>query len=87
MERKQHVRYIINQQLKRFFAIAAMVGYTYLQLHRIHDMSQLDWYMVALVNGVGLLAVVVTTSKIRIASAHIEHHRQEGNNHHGSADH
>ena len=81
------MRYIINQQLKRFFAIAAMVGYTYLQLHRIHDMSQLDWTMVVLVIVFGLFAIVVITSKIKIASAHLEHHRQEGNNHHGSANH
>ena len=81
------MRYIINQQLKRFFAIAAMVGYTYLQLHRIHDMSQLDWETVVAVIIIGVIAVVVTTSKIRIASAHLEHHKQEGNNHHGSANH
>jgi hypothetical protein len=80
------VKYILNQQLKRFFVIAAMVGYTYLQLHRIHDMSQLDWYMVALVNVVGIFAIAVITSKIKIASAHMEHHKQEGNNHHGTAD-
>jgi hypothetical protein len=79
------MRYILNQQLKRFVVIAAMVGYTALQLHRIHDMSQLDWTMVVTVNVVGLLAIAVITSKIRIASAHLEHHRQEGNNHHGPA--
>ena len=81
------MRYILNQQLKRFFVIAAMVGYTYLQLHRIHDMSQLDWTIVAIVNVVGLFTIVVITSKIKIASAHMEHHKQEGNNHHGTANH
>jgi len=77
------MRYIINQQLKRFFVIAAMIGYTYLQLHRIHDMKQLDWYLVLLINIIGLVAIVVISAKIKIASAHLEHHRQEGNKHHG----
>ena len=55
------MRYIINQQVKRFLVIAAMVGYTYFQLHRIHDMKQLDWYLVLLVNLIGLVAIVVIT--------------------------
>jgi predicted histidine transporter YuiF (NhaC family) len=79
------MRYIINQQVKRFLVIAAMVGYTYFQLHRIHDMKQLDWYIVVAVNVVGALAIIVITAKIRIASEHLKHHRQEGNKHHGTA--
>ena len=80
------MRYILKQQLYRFAAIALMVGYTYLQFRQMHDMSNIDWYMVAIVNVVGLLAIVVITSKIKIASAHLEHHRQEGNKQHGTAD-
>jgi hypothetical protein len=77
------MRYIINQQLKRFVAIALMVGYTYLQFHRIHDMSKLDWYIVLAVDALGFLLIVLASAKIKIASAHMEHHRQEGNKHHG----
>lgn len=75
------MRYILKQQLCRFGVIAAMIGYTYLQFHRIHDMEQLDWYLVVAINVLGLLAIVVITAKIKIATAHMRHHQQEGQNH------
>jgi hypothetical protein len=59
-----------------------MVGYTTLQLRRMKDMVSLDWYLVVGIIALGLLAIVVSTAKIKIASAHLEHHRQEGNKHH-----
>jgi hypothetical protein len=77
------MRYIFKHQLIRFTAIALMVGYTYLQFHRMKDMSKLDWYIVLAVDALGFLLIVLTTAKIKIASAHMEHHRQEGNKHHG----
>ena len=80
------MRYVLNQQLKRLFAVAVMVGYSYLQLHRIHDMSKFDWETVVAVIVIGVIAIVVTTSKIRIASAHAEHHKREGNKHHVTTD-
>ena len=79
------MRYIIKHQFYRFAVIAIMVGYTYLQFRRIKDMSKFDWYMVLAVDALGLLLLVLLTAKIKIASAHLEHHRQEGNKHHGTA--
>jgi hypothetical protein len=72
------MRYILKQQIYRFITIAIMVGYTYLQLRRMPEMSRIDWYMVITVNVVGLLAIVVITAKIKIASAHMRHHRSGG---------
>ena len=78
------MRYILKHQIIRLLVVAAMVGYTTLQLRRMKDMVPLDWYLVVAIIVLGLLAIVVITAKIRIASAHREHHRQEGNNHHAN---
>jgi hypothetical protein len=80
------MRYIIKHQIIRLLVVAAMVGYTTLQFRRMKDMAQLDWYLVVAIIVLGLLAIVLTTAKIKIASAHLEHHRQEGNKHHGTTD-
>ena len=79
------MRYILKHQFYRFAVIAIMAGYTYLQFRRMKDMVQLDWYLVLIINLLGLLLLVLLTAKIKIASAHGEHHRQEGNKHHGTA--
>jgi hypothetical protein len=80
------MRYILKHQIIRLIVLAAMVGYTTLQFRRMKDMVSLDWYLVVAIIVLGLLAIVVITSKIKIASAHLEHHRQEGNKQHGTAD-
>jgi hypothetical protein len=80
------MRYILKHQIIRLLVLAAMVGYTTLQLRRMKDMVQLDWYLVFAIIVLGLLAIVVTTAKIRIASAHRKHHQMEGNKHHGTTD-
>ena len=69
------MRYILKHQIIRLLVVAAMVGYTTLQLRRMKDMVSLDWYLVVAIIVLGLLAIVVSTAKIRIASAHLEHHR------------
>jgi len=58
------MRYILKRQFIRFMAIALMVGYTYLQFHRIHDMSKLDWYMVLAVDALGFLLIVLTSLRL-----------------------
>jgi len=74
-----HVKYIINQQIKRLLVIALMIGYTYLQLNHIVPFNLL--YLVVLYL-VGLFVILIITHKIRIVSAHIEAHKQERHNHH-----
>jgi hypothetical protein len=59
--------------------VALMVGYTYLQLHHI---IPFNWIYLVVLYVVGIFAVIVITSKIRIVSAHLQHHKQEGHNHH-----
>jgi hypothetical protein len=75
------MKYILNQQLKRLFAIAVMVGTTAWMLYHIQTTTQFDWDMTTIVDIVGILAIIVTTAKIRIASAHVEHYHQEMNHH------
>jgi hypothetical protein len=80
-EKGEHtLKYLINMQLKRMLVVALMVLYTYLQFKHIVPFNLL--YLIILYV-IGLLTIVVITSKIRIVSAHIEHCRKEGHNHHG----
>jgi hypothetical protein len=73
------MKYLINQQIKRFIVIALMIAYTYLQLYHI---IPFNWLLLLIVYVVGLVAIVVITAKIRIVSAHIEHCKKEGDNYH-----
>jgi len=74
-----HVKYIYGQHLKRFLVIALMIGYTYLQLSHIISFNLI---YLAVLYVVGIFAIIIITSKIRIVSSHIESHKREGNNHH-----
>jgi F0F1-type ATP synthase assembly protein I len=78
-EKGNTLKYIYGQQLKRFLVIALMVGYTYLQLKRI---VPFNWQYLVVLYVVGLFVIIIITHKIRIVSAHIEHHKREANNHH-----
>ena len=64
------MRYILKHQIIHLLVVAAMVGYTTLQFRRMKDMVPLDWYLVVAIIVLGLLAIAVTTAKIKIASAH-----------------
>jgi 4-hydroxybenzoate polyprenyltransferase len=74
-----HVKYIINQQIKRLIVIALMIGYTYLQLHHIIPFNLI---YLAILYVVGIFAIIIITHKIRIVSAHNEHCKKERHNHH-----
>jgi uncharacterized membrane protein len=74
------LKYLINQQIKRALVVALLAGYTYLQLY--HFIPFNPTYLIILYV-IGLVVIVTITAKIRIVSAHIEHCKKEGHNHHG----
>ena len=73
------MKYLINQQIKRALVVALLAGYTYLQMYHI---IPFNWLFLLIAYVVGLFAFCVITHKIRIVSAHNEHHKREGNHHH-----
>ena len=74
------MRYLINQQIKRALVVAILAGYTYLQMYHI---IPFNWIFLLIAYVVGIFAIIIITSKIRIVAQHEHLHKQERHNHHG----